>query len=67
MRVRVRGFRLARDVAFAPGAVCALVGEANAGKSTLLAAVRALLDPEAPPLLAADVARGAGGGILIEG
>jgi predicted ATPase len=48
-KVRVRGFRAARDVALAPLRVCALVGEANAGKSTLLAAIRALLDPDAGP------------------
>jgi len=65
--VRVRGFRAARDVGFAPGAVCALVGEANAGKSTLLAAVRALLDSAAAPLRAGDLTRGdGGGGLLIE-
>jgi hypothetical protein len=58
--VRVRSFRSARDVTFAPGALCALVGEANAGKSNLLAAIRALLDPGAPPLVPSDVAAGDG-------
>jgi predicted ATP-dependent endonuclease of OLD family len=48
--VEVRGFRSARSVSFAPGAVSALVGEANAGKSNLIAAIRAALDPEAAPL-----------------
>ena len=50
----MRGFRSVRDVSFSAGSVCALVGEANAGKSNLLAAIRAVLDPEAAPLTAAD-------------
>ena len=54
-RLRVRGFRSVRDATLRPRAVCALVGEANAGKSNLLAAVRALLDPVAPALAADDV------------
>ena len=49
-RLRVRGFRSALDVSFAPGRLCALVGEANAGKSNLLLAIRALLDPAADAL-----------------
>ena len=53
----VKGFRTARDVSFAPGPLCALVGEANAGKSNLLAAIRAVLDPDNAPLTAADVAQ----------
>ena len=53
--VEVRGFRSARDVAFSPGPLCVLVGEADAGKSNLLAAIRAVLDPAAAPLTAADV------------
>jgi hypothetical protein len=53
-RVEVRGFRSAREVSFSPGQVCALVGEANAGKSNLLAAIRAVLDPAAAPLSPAD-------------
>jgi len=59
--LEVRGFRTARDVSVAPGAMCALVGEANAGKSNLLAAIRAVLDPAVAPLTAGDVAEGAGG------
>ena len=43
-RVEVSGFRSARDVALSPGPLCALVGEANAGKSNLLAAIRAVLE-----------------------
>jgi predicted ATPase len=64
-RVEVRGFRSAREVALAPGPLCALVGEANAGKSNLLAAIRAVLDPAAAPLTAADVAKGGDGIVSI--
>jgi hypothetical protein len=63
--VEVKGFRSARDVSFSPGAICALVGEANAGKSNLLAAIRAVLDPAAAPLTAADAADDGGGPISI--
>jgi predicted ATP-dependent endonuclease of OLD family len=45
--VRVRGFRSARDVSFEPAGLCALVGEARAGKSTLLNALWLLLQPQA--------------------
>ena len=61
----VRGFRSAREVSFSPGPVCALVGEANAGKSNLLAAIRAVLDSTAAPLTAADTTEDAEGEILI--
>lgn len=65
--VRVRGFRAARDVAIAPAEVCALVGEANAGKSTLLAAIRALLDPGADPADPLDLPSGRHGRVSVEG
>ena len=63
--VEVRGFRSAREVSFSPGPMCALVGEASAGKSNLLAAIRAVLDPAAAPLGAADVAADGDGTIAI--
>ena len=63
--LRVRGFRSAREATVRPGAVTILVGEANAGKSNLLAAVRALLDPE-PGLTAADATVGGDGRIVLE-
>jgi hypothetical protein len=63
--VMVRGFRSAREVSFSPGPLCALVGEANAGKSNLLAAIRAVLDPETAVLTAADTAEGSDGEISI--
>ncbi|HSE80644.1 MAG TPA: TOPRIM nucleotidyl transferase/hydrolase domain-containing protein [Gaiellaceae bacterium] len=53
--VRVRAYRSARDVELRLGPVTALVGEARSGKSNLLRAVRALLDPEAPPLRREDL------------
>lgn len=66
-RVHVHGFRSARDVAFAPPSLCALVGEANAGKSNLLAAIRVLLDPAPPRLLEEDASVGGDGTIHIAG
>ncbi|MGH3011265.1 MAG: ATP-dependent nuclease [Gaiellaceae bacterium] len=47
--VRVRAYRSARDVELRLGPVTALVGEARSGKSNILAAIRTLLDPTAPP------------------
>lgn len=64
-RVEVRGFRSARDVAFSPGPLCALVGEASAGKSSLLAAVRAVLDPAGAPLTSSDLTKDGGGEVSI--
>jgi hypothetical protein len=61
----VRGFRTARDVFFSVGPLCALVGEADAGKSNLLAAIRAVLDPAAAPLSVADAAAGSDGRVSI--
>jgi hypothetical protein len=63
--VEVRGFRSAREVSFSPGQLCALVGEADAGKSNLLAAIRAVLDPVAAPLSAADAPEGGDGEVAI--
>jgi hypothetical protein len=63
--VEVKGFRSVRDVSLSPSALCALVGEPDAGKSNLLAAIRAVLDPAAAPLAAADAAEGGDGQISI--
>src|SRR5439155_5196498 len=50
-----------------PGAVCALVGEASSGKSTVLTAIWTLLEAAAPPPTIDDVARdGASGRIHLE-
>jgi hypothetical protein len=61
----VSGFRSARQVSFAPGKLCALVGEADAGKSNLIAAIRAVLDPAAAPLSPSDAADGGDGEVAI--
>jgi predicted ATP-dependent endonuclease of OLD family len=63
--VDVKGFRSIRDLSFSPGTMCALVGEASAGKSNLLAAIRAVLDPAGAPLAPTDPATGAGGEVSI--
>jgi hypothetical protein len=42
--VRIRGFRSILDLTLRPGAVCALVGAPQTGKSSFLAAVELLLD-----------------------
>jgi predicted ATPase len=43
--IRVVNFRSARRLALQPGPVCAFIGEPGAGKSNVLFALRALLDP----------------------
>jgi predicted ATP-dependent endonuclease of OLD family len=57
-RVSIHGYRGARDVELHPGAVCVLVGESSSGKSTVLAAVWALLEAAAPMPTVADVSHG---------
>jgi predicted ATPase len=63
--VRIRGFRSAADVELDLGRVTALVGEARSGKSNILRAVRALLEPQAP-LGRDDVRRDADATIAVE-
>ena len=58
-RVSIHGFRSARDVELAPPRICALVGEASGGKSTVLTAIWMLLESGAPVPNASDVAQGA--------
>ena len=65
-RVRIRGFRSARDVTITPGQMLALVGEPGVGKSNLLAAVRLLLDPDARAVAPSDIARGWRGEVAVE-
>jgi hypothetical protein len=65
--VHVRRFRSLKDTSFRPGAISAIVGEPSTGKSNLLTAIWALLDPEAAPLSAADVAHDDEGPIRIVG
>lgn len=57
--LHVEGFRSARDLRFTPKRMCALVGEARSGKSTMLAAIRAVLDPQASKLATSDITQGA--------
>jgi predicted ATP-dependent endonuclease of OLD family len=66
LQVRIRGFRSARDVTLAPGPLCALVGEARAGKSNVLYAIWTLLEPGAPAPRSRDAWVGGDGRILIE-
>lgn len=66
-RVEVRGFRSLVNVTFRPGTLSALVGEARAGKSNLLAAIRDLLDPGASPFLPSDATAGGDGRIRVAG
>jgi predicted ATP-dependent endonuclease of OLD family len=61
--VRIRGFRSARAVGFAPGPVCGLVGGPSVGKSNVLAAVWTLLRQHEPA--PGDVTRGDGGPIQL--
>jgi hypothetical protein len=66
-RVSIQGYRAARELLLSPGSVCALVGEASSGKSTVLTAIWTLLEAAAPPPTIDDVARdGAGGRIHLE-
>ena len=61
-RVSIHGFRSARDVELAPPRICALVGEASGGKSTVLTAIWMLLESGAPVPNASDVTQGANSG-----
>ena len=63
--LHIRGFRSIVDATLAPGRLCALVGEAQVGKSNLLAAVNALLD-ESVYMAPTDATTLAEGPILIE-
>ena len=65
--VHVRGFRSLKDTSFRPGTISAIVGEPSTGKSNLLTAIWALLDPDAAPLVATDLAEGGQGPIRVVG
>jgi predicted ATPase len=65
-RVSIHGYRAARELEFFPGSVCALVGEASSGKSTVLTAIWTLLEAAAPPPTIDDVAKEGGGRIHLE-
>jgi predicted ATPase len=64
--ISIHGFRAARRVELRPGALCALVGEASSGKSTVLTAVWMLLEAGAPVPTAEDISRGENR-VLVEG
>src|SRR6476659_1020775 len=57
-RVSIQGYRAARELELSPGSVCAFVGEASSGKSTVLTAIWTLLEAAAPPPTIDDVAKG---------
>src|SRR5438874_12131409 len=61
-RVSIQGYRAARELELTPGSVCALVGEASSGKSTVLTAIWTLLEAAAPPPTIDDVSRDAASG-----
>src|SRR6476619_1031646 len=66
-RVSIQGYRAARELELSPGSVCAFVGEASSGKSTVLTAIWTLLEAAAPPPTIDDVAHdGASGRIRLE-
>lgn len=57
-RLSIRGFRAAREVELRPAPLCALVGEASSGKSTVLTAIWMLLEAAAPVPTADDISHG---------
>jgi predicted ATP-dependent endonuclease of OLD family len=65
-RLSIQGYRSARELAFEPRSVCALVGEASSGKSTVLTAIWTLLEAAAPPPTIDDVSQGTSGRIHLE-
>ena len=65
-RISIHGYRAARALDFEPGSVCALVGEASSGKSTVLTAIWTLLEAAAPPPTIDDISRGTAGRIHLE-
>jgi predicted ATPase len=62
----MQGYRAARDLEFEPPSMCAFVGEASSGKSTVLTAIWTLLEAAAPPPTIDDVSHGTSGRIHLE-
>src|SRR6184192_1030952 len=62
----MQGYRAARELEFEPGSMCALVGEASSGKSTVLTGIWTLLEAAAPPPTIDDVSHGTSGRIHLE-
>jgi len=65
--VEVHGFRSLKETSFRPGTISAIVGEPSTGKSNLLGAIWALLQPDAAPLTTADLALDGSGPIRLVG
>src|SRR6266540_768705 len=66
-RISIQSYRAVRDLEFEPRSMCALVGEASSGKSTVLTAIWTLLEAAAPPTTIDDVSsHGTGGRIHLE-
>jgi predicted ATP-dependent endonuclease of OLD family len=65
-RISMQGYRAARQLDFEPGSMCALVGEASSGKSTVLTGIWTLLEAAAPPPTIDDVSHGSSGRIHLE-
>jgi len=61
-RISIGGYRAVSELDFEPRSVCALVGEASSGKSTVLTAIWTLLEAAAPPPTIDDVSRVTSGG-----
>ncbi len=61
-RISIGGYRAASELEFEPRSVCALVGEASSGKSTVLTAIWTLLEAAAPPPTIDDATRVTSGG-----
>jgi putative ATP-dependent endonuclease of the OLD family len=57
-RISITGFRAARNLELRPTALCALVGEASSGKSTVLTAIWMLLESGAPVPAGTDLSHG---------
>lgn len=62
----IAGYRAGRALEFTPRSMCALVGEASSGKSTVLTAIWTLLEAAAPPPTIDDVSHGSSGRIHLE-
>jgi predicted ATPase len=65
-RISIHGYRAVRNLDFKPRSMCALVGEASSGKSTVLTAIWTMLEAAAPPPTIEDVSHGTSGRIHLE-
>jgi hypothetical protein len=65
-RISIQGYRAVRDLDFEPRSMCALVGEASSGKSTVLTAIWTLLEAAALPPTIDDISHGTSGRIHLE-